>query len=180
VIFKETPFIGAYIIEIERNEDERGFFARSWCSEEFTKRGLNPALVQCNISFNKKKGTIRGMHYQVAPHEEAKLVRCTKGEVYDVIIDLRPESVTFMQWIAVELSEKNYKMLFIPERFAHGFLTLKDNTEVLYQMSKVYYPECAGGIRWDDPAVAIKWPKFEKYIISFKDTNYPFLKPGGL
>jgi dTDP-4-dehydrorhamnose 3,5-epimerase len=170
--FTETKLKGAYIIEPEPIEDERGFFARSWCQQEFETYGLNPNLVQCNISFNKKKGTLRGMHYQVAPHEEAKLVRCTKGGIYDVIIDLRPDSSTFKRWIAVELTADNYKMLYIPEGFGHGFQTLEDNTEVFYQMSAFYHPECARGIRWDDLAFKIEWPKNYRIIFSEKDLQY--------
>jgi len=171
VKFTETKLKGTYIIEPEPIEDERGFFARSWCQQEFEAHGLNPNLVQCNISFNKKKGTLRGMHYQVAPHEEAKLVRCSKGAIYDVIIDLRPDSPTFKQWIAVELTAKNYKMLYIPEGFAHGFQSLEDNTEVFYQMSEFYHPECARGVCWDDLAFKIEWPKNDR-IISEKDLQY--------
>ncbi len=172
MIFTETKLKGTYIIELEPIADERGFFARSWCQQEFEAHGLNPNLVQCNISFNKKKGTLRGMHYQVAPHEEVKLVRCTKGAIYDVMIDLRPQSSTFKQWIAVELTAENHKMLYIPEGFAHGFQSLADNTEVFYQMSAFYHPECARGIRWDDPAFKIEWPQNER-IISEKDLQYP-------
>jgi len=172
MIFVETKLKGAYLIELEPIADERGFFARSWCQQEFEVHGLNQNMVQCNISFNKKKGTMRGMHYQVAPHEEAKLVRCTKGAIYDVIIDLRPNSSTFKQWIAVELTAENYKMLYIPEGFAHGFQSLADNTEVFYQMSAFFHPESARGIRWDDPAFKIEWPENEQ-IISEKDLQYP-------
>lgn len=174
MIFTETKLKGAYIIELKPMADERGFFARSWCQQEFEAHGLNPNLVQCNISFNKKKGILRGMHYQVAPHEEAKLVRCTKGAIYDVIIDLRPDSSTIKQWIAVELTAENYKMLYIPEGIAHGFQSLADNTEVFYQMSAFYYPECARGVRWDDPAFKIEWPENER-IISEKDLQYLYL-----
>ncbi|EDN71405.1 dTDP-4-dehydrorhamnose 3,5-epimerase [Beggiatoa sp. PS] len=169
--FTETRLPGAYLIEFEPITDERGFFARTWCQQEFEAHGLNPNLVQCNISFNKNKGTLRGMHYQVAPYEEAKLVRCTKGAIYDVIIDLHPESSTFKQWLAVELTANNQKMLYIPERFAHGFQTLADNTEVFYQMSTFYHPECARGLRWNDPAFKIKWAT-DKQIISAKDSQY--------
>ncbi|OAD21867.1 dtdp-4-dehydrorhamnose 3,5-epimerase [Candidatus Thiomargarita nelsonii] len=171
MIFTETKLKGAYIIDLEPIADERGFFARSWCQKEFEAHGLNPNLVQCNISFNKTKGTLRGMHYQVAPHEEAKLVRCTKGAIYDVIIDLRPESSTFKQWVAVELTAENYQMLYIPEGFAHGFQSLADNTEVFYQMSEFFHPECARGVRWDDPAFNIEWPQDER-IITAKDMQY--------
>lgn len=176
MLFRETALTGAYLIELDKHEDERGFFARSWCQREFLAHGLNPRLVQCNISFNRRRGTLRGMHYQVAPHEEAKLVRCTRGAIYDVIIDLRPASPTYMQWIAVELTADNYRMLYIPERFAHGFQTLEDNTEVFYQMSEFYAPECARGIRWNDPTFAISWPTAER-IISQRDQQYPDFVP---
>lgn len=171
--FTETKLKGSYIIEPELIQDERGFFARSWCQKEFTEQGLNPNLVQCNTSFNLKKGTLRGMHYQVKPHLEAKLVRCTMGAIYDVIIDIRPESPTFKQWLAVELTAENRKMLYIPEGFAHGFQTLVDNTEVFYQMSEFYHPESARGIRWDDCKFQIIWPEVDRRIISGKDLNYP-------
>jgi dTDP-4-dehydrorhamnose 3,5-epimerase len=193
MIFTETKLKGAYIIEIEKLEDERGFFARSWCQREFEAHGLSPRLVQCNISFNINKGTMRGMHYQVAPSEEAKLVRCVRGSIYDVIIDIRPESATYRQWMAVELSSPDshlpssisvssvdrspltahsYTMLYIPEGFAHGFLTLEDNTEVFYQMSEFFAPECARGFRWNDPAFGIQWPE-DIQVISERDKNYP-------
>ncbi len=172
MIFSETKLKGIFIIEPERLEDERGFFARTWCRREFEAHGLNPNLVQCNISFNKKKGTLRGMHYQVVPHQEAKVVRCTAGAIYDVIIDLRPASPTFKQWIAVELTAENCKMLYIPEDFAHGFQTLADNTEVFYQMSEFYHPECARGIRWNDPMFEIEWP-LPEITLSAKDNSYP-------
>lgn len=171
MIFKGTKLKGAFIIELEKQKDERGFFARTWDKEKLQKHRLNSQLVQCNISFNKKKGTLRGMHYQIKPYEEAKLVRCTKGSIYDVIIDLRPRSKTFREWLAVKLSQKNYKSLYIPEGFAHGFQTLEDNTEVFYQMSEVYAPSYARGIRWDDPAFKISWP-LKHMIISKKDQSY--------
>ncbi len=171
--FIETELKGAYIIEVEPISDNRGFFARSWCQKEFSDRGLNPNLVQCNISFNIKKGTLRGMHYQCKPHEEAKLVRCTRGSIYDVIIDMRPDSSTFKLWFAIELSADNRKMLYIPEGFAHGFLTLEDNTEVFYQMSNFYCPDSAKGIRWDDPVFDIHWYVTSQPIISPKDLSYP-------
>jgi dTDP-4-dehydrorhamnose 3,5-epimerase len=174
--FLETKLKGAYVIEIEPIFDNRGFFARSWCQQEFSDRGLNPNLVQCNISFNTKKGTLRGMHYQAKPHEEAKLVRCTKGSIYDVIIDIRDDSSTFKQWFAVELGADNHKMLYIPEGFAHGFLTLEDNTEIFYQMSDFYHPDASKGIRWDDPAFAIQWHVTNQPIISAKDLSYPLHK----
>ncbi len=176
MIFTETPLKGSFIIDLVLKEDERGFFARSWCRNEFAARGLNTRLVQCNVSFNKKKGTLRGMHYQAAPHEEAKVVRCTMGSIYDVIVDLRPESPTYMRHTAVILSAANRRALYIPERFAHGFQTLEDNTEVFYLMSEFYAPECARGFRWDDPAFGIAWPE-DARVISRKDRAYPnFMK----
>jgi dTDP-4-dehydrorhamnose 3,5-epimerase len=172
VKFIATQLPGAYIVELDLLEDERGFFARSWCQTEFTAHGLNPNLVQCNISFNRKKGTLRGMHYQISPHAEAKLVRCPRGAIYDVIVDLRPQSLTFKQWIGVELTSENHRMLYIPEGMAHGFQTLEDNTEVFYQMSEFYHPESARGIRWDDPMFGIEWPTDERTTISDKDRSY--------
>lgn len=172
MIFTETKLKGAFIIEPERQEDERGFFARTFCQEEFKAHRLNTNWIQCNLSFNKKRGTLRGMHYQVAPHEEVKLVRCTMGAVYDVIIDLRPESPTFKRWISIELTAENHHMLYIPQGFAHGYQTLADNTEVFYQMSEVYHPECARGLRWDDPSFRIKWPILAKIILN-RDSQYP-------
>ncbi|WP_319406001.1 dTDP-4-dehydrorhamnose 3,5-epimerase [uncultured Desulfosarcina sp.] len=172
MIFLETKLKGAFIIELEALRDERGFFARTWCKREFEAHGLDPNLVQCNLSVNIKRGTLRGMHHQKAPHEEAKLVRCTAGAIYDVIIDVRPDSPTFKQWLSIELSAENRKMLFIPKGFSHGFLTVADNTEVFYQMSDFYDPACATGIRWNDPAFKIGWPE-EIKIISEKDMHYP-------
>jgi dTDP-4-dehydrorhamnose 3,5-epimerase len=174
--FTQTKLKGAFIVEAERLEDERGFFARSWCERESAAYGLHPQWVQCNISFNKKRGTLRGMHYQCVPSEEAKLVRCTMGILFDVIIDLRPASFTFKQWVAVELSAENRRMLYIPEGFAHGFLTLDDNTEIFYQMSEFYAPACARGVRWNDPAFAIEWP-MDVSVISNQDRNYPDFLP---
>jgi len=170
--FIETKLSGAFIIEPERREDERGFFARTFCRSEFEERGLDARLVQCNVSSNRRKGTLRGMHYQAAPHAEAKLVRCARGAVYDVIIDLRPGSHTFAQWVAVELTPSDCRMLYIPEGFAHGFQTLEDDTELTYQMSEFYHPEAASGVRWDDPAFAISWP-LDVSMISAHDRNYP-------
>jgi dTDP-4-dehydrorhamnose 3,5-epimerase len=171
MVFTETKLQGAFLIAPEFLRDERGFFARTWCQHEFTSHGLNARLVQCNISFNRSKGTLRGMHYQAAPHAEAKLVRCTRGSIYDVIIDLRPDSPTFKQWAASELTESNRLMLYIPEGFAHGFQTLEDDTEVFYQMSEFYHPESARGIRWDDPAFFITWP-IACPTVSAKDNSY--------
>ena len=172
MIFKETNLKGAYLIELDKLQDERGFFARSYCQREFEEHGLNPRVVQCNVSYNVKKGTMRGMHYQVPPYEEAKLVRCTKGAIYDVIIDLRPDSKTYMKHYGVQLDSENRSMLFVPEGFAHGFLTLEDNTEVFYQMSEFYAPDSARGFRWNDPAFDIEWP-IEIKVISERDRTYP-------
>ena len=172
MIFAETKLKGAFIIQPEKLEDERGFFARTWCKRELEAHGLNPNLVQCNISFNKKRGTLRGMHYQVPPYEEAKLVRCSMGGIYDVIIDLRPDSQTFKQWISVELTAENRKMIYVPEGFAHGSLSLEANTEVFYQMSEFYTPDCARGVRWSDPAFGIVWPG-DVTVISERDNQYP-------
>ena len=172
MIFNETKLKGVFIIEPERIEDERGFFARAFCRKEFLTHGLDFKIVQCSISHNKLKGTLRGMHYQVAPKAESKIVRCTKGAIYDVVIDLRPDSPTYCQWISVELTSDNRRMIYVPEGFAHGFQTLENDTEVFYQMNEVYAPECAKGVRWDDPAFGIKWPIFKK-IISNKDCKYP-------
>jgi len=175
--FIETRLKGAFIIEPERLEDERGFFARTFCHEEFEAHGLNHIFMQCNISYNKHKGTLRGMHYQVAPMAEAKLVRCTRGAIYDVIIDLRPESPTYCQWLAEELNAENSKMVYIPEGFAHGFQTLEDDTEVFYQMSEFYSPEHARGVRWDDLVFGIEWPEVENQVVSKKDSNYSLWGP---
>ena len=176
MIFQETPLKDAFVIDLERQEDERGFFARSWDQREFEARGLNPRLVQYNVSFNTKKGTLRGMHYQAKPYEEAKLVRCTRGAICDVIIDLRPDSPTFKQWKGEELTADNYRMMYVPEGLAHGFLTLKDRTEVSYQMSQIHVPASARGIRWDDPAFGIRWP-IRVQVISDRDKNYPNFTP---
>jgi dTDP-4-dehydrorhamnose 3,5-epimerase len=172
VIFTETKLNGAYIIEPEKLEDERGFFARTFCQNEFKARGLNPCVAQCSISFNKRKGTLRGVHYQARPYEETKLVRCTAGAIYDVIVDVRLGSRAFKQWVATELTAANRKMLYIPHGVAHGFLTLVDETEVFYQMSEFYHPECARGLRWNDPALAIEWPS-DVRVISERDSRYP-------
>jgi dTDP-4-dehydrorhamnose 3,5-epimerase len=172
MIMTETKLNGVYMIEPERLEDGRGFFARTWCEREFKATGINPKLAQCSISFNRKKGTLRGMHYQDTPYKESKLIRCTMGAVYDVAIDLRPESDTFRQWISVELTAENRKMIYIPEGFAHGFLTLADNTEVFYQISEFYVSEYSRGVRWNDPAFGIHWPH-KVMVISDRDQNYP-------
>ncbi len=173
MIFTETTLKGAFIIEPELHEDERGFFARTFCQEEFEAHGLNINWVQCNISFNSKQGTLRGMHYQTAPYEEIKLVRCTMGSIYDVIIDLRSDSPTFKQWLGIELSADNRRMLYVPENFAHGFQTLVDHTEVHYQMSVFYNPEYSKGLRWNDPVFKILWPPSRQRILSPTDQRYP-------
>lgn len=178
MIFKETHLKGAFIVEPERIEDTRGFFARAWCKNEFDTHGLNSRFVQCNISFNKNRGILRGMHYQATPHEEIKLVRCTKGTIYDAIVDLRQGSPTYLKWIGVELTEQNHKMLYVPEGFAHGYQTLSDNTEVFYQVSQFYSPESERGVRWDDPAFGIKWPEIDNLVISEKDKNWPDYSSG--
>jgi len=177
MIFTAANLNGAFIIELQKREDERGFFARSWCRREFEEHGLNTQLAQCSISFNAKKGTLRGMHYQVRPFEEAKIIRCTMGSIYDVIIDLRPGSSTFKQSFGIELSADNRKMLYVPEGCAHGFLTLEDNSEIFYQMTEFYSPEHARGFRWDDPLFNISWPS-QPHVISERDRTYPDYDPG--
>lgn len=171
MLFKETKLEGCFVIELEKLADERGFFARSWSAEEFARHGLGSDLVECNISSNKHAGTLRGMHYQAAPHGQTKLVRCTMGAIYDVVIDLRSSSPTFKQWVGVELSASNHLMLFIPKDFAHGFQTLEDNSEVFYQMSYPYVQESGRGVRWNDPAFGIEWPLPVK-VINARDNSY--------
>lgn len=170
--FTPTPLAGAVLVGLDRLEDERGFFARSYCSKEFSAAGLNPNVVQCNVSRNRSAGTLRGLHFQVSPFEEAKLVRVTKGAIFDVIVDLRKQSATFTKWYGVQLSEENHTALYVPEGFAHGFLTLTDDTEIFYQMSNYYSASHARGFRYDDPAFKIEWPGTAK-IISPKDLQYP-------
>ena len=172
MIFQQTKLRGAYIIELKLIEDHRGFFARAWCKDEFTQHGLNVDVVQSNVGFSKAKGTLRGMHYQIAPYEETKLVRCTMGSIYDVIIDLRPDSPTYKQWVGVELTATNYKMIYLPEGFAHGYQTLTDHSETFYQTSQFYSPEASRGVRYDDPAFGIEWP-METRIISAADNGWP-------
>jgi dTDP-4-dehydrorhamnose 3,5-epimerase len=174
--FIETKLKGAFIIEPDKLEDERGFFARTFCRKEFKEHGLDFEIVQCNISFNQKKGTLRGMHYQASPHEEAKLVSCTRGAIFDVILDLRRDSPTAGEWEAFELRDLDNKMIYISKGLAHGFQTLEADTEVFYQMSEFYHPECARGIRWNDPEFGIIWPETQFRIISMKDKSYPDLK----
>lgn len=163
---------GAYLIEPSPISDERGFFARVYCKKELEQRDLNPNLDQCSISFNHKKGTVRGMHFQKDPHAEVKIVRCTRGSIYDVILDLRPQSPTYKKWEGVVLSAENRKLLYIPEGFAHGFQTLEDGTEVFYQISCPFAPEFASGVKWNDPSFEIRWPD-DISVISSKDQTYP-------
>ncbi len=170
--FQDTKLRGVVEIQIEPRFDERGFFGRTWCQKEFEEKGLNSKLVQCSVSFNTRKGTLRGMHLQVAPHAEAKLVRCTRGSIYDVVIDLRPESHTYKEWIGVVLSPDKLNMVYVPEGCAHGFLTLTDETEVFYQMSEFYNLESAWGVRWNDPVFEIFWPDTVA-VISERDRTYP-------
>jgi dTDP-4-dehydrorhamnose 3,5-epimerase len=172
VKFKETKLKGAYVIEPEKLEDERGYFARVWCQQEFLKHGLDIGLVQCNVSYSPRKGTLRGMHYQVTPNAETKLIRCTRGSIFDVALDLRPESPTFKRWTSAVLTAGNHSMLYIPEGCAHGFLTLEANCEVFYQMSEFYHPESARGVRWNDPAFGIEWPE-KAEILATRDASYP-------
>ncbi len=171
MIFCATHLPGAYLIEPERRHDERGFFARTWCREEFEAQGLNVDLAQCNVSFNLRRGTFRGLHYQRPPHAEHKLVRCTRGAIHDVLVDLRPDSLQCGHWQAFELSAENHSMLFIPPGVAHGFLTLSEDTEVFYQMSHAYDPASAAGVRHDDPAFGITLPE-PVTVISARDANY--------
>jgi dTDP-4-dehydrorhamnose 3,5-epimerase len=172
--FVSTPLDGAYLVRPELIEDERGFFARSFCQEEFGTQGLARAVSQCNISWNRKRGTLRGLHYQARPHAEAKIVRCTRGSIWDVIVDLRPHSPTRHRWHAVELNADNRLALYVPEDFAHGFQTLADDSEVLYQMSEPHHPDSARGLRWDDPRLKIAWP-LPNPILSERDRSYPLL-----
>ncbi len=175
MIFTETKLKGAFLIEVQKFEDDRGFFGRTFCQKEFQKYGLNPNVSQANVSYNKKKGTLRGMHYQASPYEEVKLVRCTRGSICDVIIDMRPDSTTYKQWTYAELRADNYQMLYVPEGFAHGFQTLEDDTEVIYQVTQFYTPGSERGIRYDDPVFNIAWP-LAAQVISEKDRNWPDYK----
>jgi len=165
------PLSGAFLIELQLISDERGFFARTWCTEEFERLGLNPKLVQCSISWNARRGTLRGLHYQTEPYAEAKLIRCCSGAIYDVIVDLRPASPTYGKWIAAELTSENRRMLYVPEGFAHGFQTLIDDTEISYQISASYQPDHARGVRWNDPAFGIEWP-ISHPILSARDRAF--------
>ena len=173
MIFEETGLIDAYIVKPEKIKDHRGFFARVWCAREFEAVGLNTRLVQSNVSFSHYRGTLRGMHFQTEPHQEAKLFRCIKGAAYHVIIDLRPESTTYMEWEGVELTEENFKMLWVPKGFAHGYLALKDRSVVFYHVNEFYSPENEKGIRWNDTSFNIQWPHVKNVIISEKDLSWP-------
>jgi dTDP-4-dehydrorhamnose 3,5-epimerase len=174
MIFSESPLPGAFIVEMARLEDERGFFARAYCAEEFASRGLGTEMRQCSVSYNSLKGTLRGLHYQGPPHEEHKLVRCTAGAIFDVIVDIRPQSPHYRRWFGTQLTAENRRSLFIPPGFAHGFITLCDQTEVYYMISVSHVPEHARGYRWNDPAFGIQWPVIPS-IISQRDAHYPLL-----
>ncbi len=174
MIFTETKLKGAFLVELKLIEDDRGFFARAWCNNELKAQGLSHNLVQANTAYSKKSGTLRGIHFQNEPHQEAKLVKCIQGAIFDVIVDIRPASSTFGQWYGVELSAKNRKMLYVPEGFGHAYLTLADATEVYYSVTEFYHPESEGGIRWDDPEIGIEWP-IKPTVISDKDQALPNL-----
>ncbi len=171
MIFSESRVSGAYLIDVERHSDRRGFFARAWCKAEFEAAGLKTDFVQANIAFNIEKGTVRGLHYQVTPHSEAKLVHCTRGAIYDVIVDLRADSPSYHQWLGVELTSENHRMLYVPEGCAHGYQTLTDDSEVFDLVTQLYAPDVERGIRYDDPAFHIEWPE-EVQIISDKDRSW--------
>ena len=176
--FHPTLIPDVWVIEPERHEDVRGHFARTWDSHEFLERGLDDALAQCSVSFNRRRGTLRGMHYQAAPHQETKLVRCTAGGIFDVAVDLRPDSSTFRSWVGRELTARNGLALYVPKGCAHGFLALADESEVAYQISQPYVPEAARGVRWDDPAFRIEWPE-AVVVINDRDAGYPDFVPTG-
>jgi len=173
MIFKETRLQGAFLIELEKREDERGFFARVCCQDEFAAHGLRSHFVQCNTAYSKTRGTLRGLHYQVPPHEEAKLIHCTMGAIYDVLLDLRPASPTYKEWLAVELTSRNGRLVYVPEGCAHGYQTLEDHTQVLYPVSAAYCAEAERGVRWDDPVFGIEWPPVERRVLSPKDASWP-------
>ena len=174
MIFKQTTLPGAYLIEPERINDHRGFFARVWCERELHQHGLKSELRQSNIGFSCRKGTLRGLHFQKPPHAEVKIVRCTRGAIFDVVVDLRPESSSYKRWFGVELSEENGRMIYVPEGFAQGYITLADNTEMNYHTSEFYDAEAASGIRYDDQAFAIQWP-LAPTVVSEQDRNWPLL-----
>ena len=172
MLFTATPLAGCYVIEPERMQDHRGYFARIWCQKELEQRGLKAEVLQSNVGFSQRKGTLRGLHYQQAPHAEVKIVRCTRGAMFDVVVDLRPQSPTHMQWFGVELTDDNEKMIYVPEGFAQGYMTLVDNTEMNYHTSKFFDRESASGVRYDDSAFGIKWP-IEVSVISEQDAKWP-------
>jgi len=174
MIFTQSPLSGAYVVDMQPLPDERGFFARSYCADEFAAHGLGPELRQCSVSYNARKGTLRGMHYQGPPHEEHKLVRCTAGAIFDVIVDIRAASPTYRRWYGAELTQDNRRSLFIPPGFAHGFVSLTDHAEVYYMISVAHAPQFSRGLRWNDPAFAIKWP-LPPAVISERDAGYPLL-----
>jgi dTDP-4-dehydrorhamnose 3,5-epimerase len=176
VIFQETRLLGAFVVDLEPRSDERGFFARAYCEREFKDHGLPTWYPQCNLSRNRKAGTLRGMHYNAAPYGEAKLIRCATGAIYDVIVDFRAGSATYLEWIGVELTAREGRALFVPAGFAHGFVTLEDDTDVFYQMGDFYRPEAARGLRWNDPRLAIRWPR-EPTIVAERDATYPDYDP---
>lgn len=173
MIFQETKLKGAFVIDIEKHKDERGYFARSWCRKEFKAHGLNPIVVQANVAFSSNKGTLRGMHYQADPYQEAKLIKCLRGKVFDVIIDLRSNSATYCEWFGMELTAEDHTMLYVPEGFAHGYQALLDNTEVFYLVSQFYTPDSERGVRWNDSVFGIEWPVTDDLVISEKDKNWP-------
>ena len=174
--FRDTGVPGACLIELDLRVDRRGHFARTWCRDEFARQGLNTRIAQCSVSFNSRRGTLRGLHWQAAPHVEAKLVRCTRGAIFDVVVDVRPDSTAFGRWFGVELTPENHRQLYIPEGCAHGFQTLRDDSEVSYVISEDYHPECARGARWNDPLFAITWP-LDVTVISDQDLSYPDFAP---
>lgn len=172
--FTKSRIPGAWIIDVSEIHDDRGFFAMTWLPGEFTKRGLDPSLAQCNLAFNHKRGTLRGMHFQNAPHEQVKIIRCTRGALLDVIVDLRPDSPAYRQWEAVELTADNRRMFYMPKGIAHGYITLTDGAEAYYHTSIPWAPQAESGVRWNDPAFGIKWP-FEPGIVSAKDGAWPLV-----
>ena len=173
ITFKETRLKGAFVVQPERFDDQRGFLSRSFSAGEFEEHGMNPRIAECNISYSRLRHTVRGMHFQREPYAQAKLVRCTRGAIYDVIIDLRPDSETYGEWVGEELTADNHRMLYVPEGFAHGFQTLVDDAEIFYQISNFYTPGSEGGVRWNDPAFGITWPEREHVIINERDRSYP-------
>jgi dTDP-4-dehydrorhamnose 3,5-epimerase len=172
--FLETPIGGAWLLEPEPHPDERGLFTRLWCRDELARHGLSADFVQCNASFNPRKGTLRGLHFQAEPHAENKLVSCVRGSVFDVVVDLRVESTTFGRWFGTELTAENRRLMYVPTGCAHGYLTLQDECEVMYPVTETYHPASAGGVRWDDPRLAIAWP-IEPAVMSPKDRSWPDL-----